>query len=105
MNQKGEAIYFSRFPIPHSRRSADGLFAPVCLRHIGLYAYSRNFLEKFCQTPPAAIELAESLEQLRALDLGAKIRVVKVAHGSLGVDTPEDLRKIEQLIGNAPLRS
>ena len=94
MNTKGDAIYFSRFPIPYSRGPAvPG--AEVCLKHVGLYAYQRHFLETFCATAPSALELGESLEQLRALDLGARIRVVKTNHRSQGVDTPEDLAKIE----------
>lgn len=92
----GNAIYFSRFPVPYSRGQAKGNFA--CLKHIGLYAYKRDFLEKFRVTPPSALELGESLEQLRALELGAKIRVVPTRHRSLGVDPPEDLAKIEKML-------
>lgn len=95
-DMNGNAIYFSRFPVPYSRGPANGNFA--CLKHIGLYAYKRDFLEKFCVTPPSALELGESLEQLRALELGAKIRVVPTRHRSLGVDTPEDLAKIEKML-------
>lgn len=98
-NQKGDALYFSRFPVPYSRGSAEGALA--CGKHIGLYAYQRTFLEKFCVTPPTPLELGESLEQLRALELGARIRVVYTKHRSLGVDTPEDLAKIEKMLGAA----
>lgn len=96
-NESDDAIYFSRFPIPYSR----GIPAEthlVCLRHIGLYGYRREFLERFCGTAPVALEQAEALEQLRALHLGAKIRVVKVSQRSWGVDTPDDLAKIEVLL-------
>jgi 3-deoxy-manno-octulosonate cytidylyltransferase (CMP-KDO synthetase) len=96
-NVRGEAIYFSRFPIPYSRAEAAAPFA--CLKHVGLYAYQRHFLERFCLTPPAQLELGESLEQLRALNLGARIRVVTTAHRSVGVDTPEDLARIEHWLG------
>lgn len=96
-NARGEALYFSRLPIPFSRVDAkqnDGL----CLKHIGLYAYRKEFLQRFCAQGPVPLELAEGLEQLRALFLGARIRVVEVDHESWGVDTPEDVAKVEQLL-------
>ncbi|MEN0059230.1 MAG: 3-deoxy-manno-octulosonate cytidylyltransferase [Bdellovibrio sp.] len=99
VNQRDEALYFSRYPIPYSRHQAAELGSyEGCLKHIGMYAYSKKFLKKFCQTPPAFIERAESLEQLRALHLGAKIKVVKVQEASPGVDTPEDLQRLEKLL-------
>lgn len=99
VNQAGNAIYFSRYPIPHSRLGAENLpDGPVSLKHIGLYAYSKNFLEKFCSSPVSLIEKSESLEQLRALDLGAKIRVIRVKEGLQGVDTPEDAKKVEGIL-------
>lgn len=98
-NDKGDALYFSRFPIPYSREKEP---VGACLKHIGLYAYQRHFLKKFCATPPHALERAESLEQLRALALGARIRVVKTEDRSWGVDTPGDLAKIEELLGVKP---
>jgi 3-deoxy-manno-octulosonate cytidylyltransferase (CMP-KDO synthetase) len=70
----------------------------VSLKHVGIYAYSKNFLREFCAQAPVAIELCESLEQLRALYLGAKIKVVRTEHESWGVDTPEDVAKIEALL-------
>ena len=99
LNCKDEAIYFSRFPIPYSRVTAQELGSEtVCLKHIGMYAYSKKFLQRFCASPPAMIEQGESLEQLRALYLGAKIKVVRVAEASIGVDTPEDLVKLEKML-------
>ena len=99
VNRGGDAIYFSRYPIPHSRVSAENSPAgPVSLKHIGLYAYSKNFLEKFCSSPVSLIEKSESLEQLRALDLGAKIRVIRVDDGFQGVDTPDDAKKVEGIL-------
>jgi 3-deoxy-manno-octulosonate cytidylyltransferase (CMP-KDO synthetase) len=95
-NVNHEAIYFSRFAIPYSREKT--VDASVCEKHIGLYGYSRSFLQKFCQTPQTAIEKAESLEQLRALHLGAKIKVISVARAIQGVDTPEDLAKLEKIL-------
>jgi 3-deoxy-manno-octulosonate cytidylyltransferase (CMP-KDO synthetase) len=71
LNHKNEAIYFSRLPIPYSRVDASHSSA-VCLKHIGLYAYRKEFLKKFCENGPVALEQAEGLEQLRALYLGGK---------------------------------
>ncbi len=93
MNHQDEAIYFSRFGIPFSREKFE-LNGPA-MKHIGLYAYSKEFLRQFCTSPQSAIEKAESLEQLRALYLGAKIKVLRVGKPTYGVDTPEDLQKLE----------
>lgn len=104
MNLHGDALYFSRFAIPYSRvnakHSAD-IHGSVygALRHVGMYAYRKSFLKQFCATQPVEIEKAESLEQLRALHLGARIRVIQVQESSLGVDTPEDLKKVEAYLG------
>ncbi|MBV2167935.1 MAG: 3-deoxy-manno-octulosonate cytidylyltransferase [Bdellovibrio sp.] len=99
MNHKDEALYFSRYAIPYSRSKASEMGTyEGCLKHIGMYAYSKSFLKQFCEAPPALIEKAESLEQLRALYLGAKIKVIRVKEASLGVDTPEDLVRLEKLL-------
>lgn len=95
-NANNEAIYFSRFAIPYSREKVTG--TPVCEKHIGLYGYTKNFLNKFCNSEQSAIEKAESLEQLRALHLGAKIKVLSVKKPIQGVDTPEDLAKLEKML-------
>ncbi|MCB0343106.1 MAG: 3-deoxy-manno-octulosonate cytidylyltransferase [Pseudobdellovibrionaceae bacterium] len=100
INKKGEAIYFSRFPIPYSRNDAEH-FPEGCLKHIGMYAFSKSFLKEFCGQPPTVIEQAEGLEQLRALYLGARIHVVPVNYESWGVDTPEDVKKIESILKGA----
>ena len=97
LNQREEALYFSRLPIPYSRIDGESL-PQVCCKHVGLYAYRKEFLGRFCAQKPVPMELAESLEQLRALYLGARIRVVKVDADSWGVDTPEDVAKIERMI-------
>jgi len=100
LNEREEALYFSRLPIPFSRVA----YAPnlrlkgVVLKHIGIYGYRRAFLERFCRQAPTCLEQWEGLEQLRALYLGARIRVVQVEHDSWGVDTPEDVQKIEKLM-------
>ncbi len=97
LNQADEAIYFSRHPIPYSRLNPEGDLC-CALRHIGLYAYRRSFLKKFCEAGAAEIEVAEGLEQLRALYLGARIKVVRTDHESWGVDVPEDVLKVESLL-------
>lgn len=99
VNRQDEALYFSRYPIPYSRQAAPSA-GPIegCLKHIGMYAYTKSFLKKFCEAKPVEIEIGESLEQLRALYLGAKIKVLRVKEASLGVDTPEDLAKLEKIM-------
>lgn len=99
LNGNDEALYFSRYPIPYSRVTPDSLGGyDGCMKHIGMYAYTKSFLKKFCESAPALIEKAESLEQLRALYLGAKIKVIKVKEASRGVDTPDDVAVIEKLL-------
>jgi len=98
-NKKSEALYFSRFAIPFSRVKPESLSSLGCsYKHLGMYAYKTSFLREFCMTPPVELEVFESLEQLRALALGARIKVVLVSEKTWGVDTPEDLEKIEELL-------
>jgi len=100
-NNLGEALYFSRAPIPFLRDPGSAVnpaqrLAP-CLRHIGLYAYQSHFLRAFTSLSPVPIELAESLEQLRALWYGYKIQIVQSHEAPpAGVDTPEDLYRAQQ---------
>jgi 3-deoxy-manno-octulosonate cytidylyltransferase (CMP-KDO synthetase) len=99
-NHLGQALYFSRAPIPFLRdpgSSVNPTQRLPCLRHIGLYAYQSHFLRAFTSLSPAPIELAESLEQLRALWYGYKIQIVQ-SHETppTGVDTPEDLYRAQQ---------
>src|SRR5215471_14648481 len=90
----GDAIYFSRCPIPFDRdRSASVPY----FKHIGLYVYQRDFLLNYSALPVGPLERSERLEQLRALENGFPIRVVETEYESLGVDTPADLEKINQL--------
>jgi 3-deoxy-manno-octulosonate cytidylyltransferase (CMP-KDO synthetase) len=91
----GRALYFSRSPLPFFRNAVDGL--PV-LRHKGIYAYRRTFLERFVTWPPSPLEKAESLEQLRALENGASIKVLITTDTSPGVDTPEQADAVEKLL-------
>ncbi len=87
MDGRGDALYFSRAPIPHRRDPAG---PAATLRHVGVYAYRRAFLARFAALPPTPLERTESLEQLRALEHGHRIRVVRVARAPAGIDTPED---------------
>jgi 3-deoxy-manno-octulosonate cytidylyltransferase (CMP-KDO synthetase) len=93
----GRALYFSRSPLPYFRNPVEGL--PV-LRHKGIYAYRRGFLERFVTWPPSPLERAESLEQLRALENGAVIKVLATTDTSPGVDTPEQALEIERLLSS-----
>jgi 3-deoxy-manno-octulosonate cytidylyltransferase (CMP-KDO synthetase) len=95
LDRHGDAIYFSRSVIPFPR--SDGR-KPAYLRHLGLYGYSTRFLLEFVRWKPGVLEQCEQLEQLRALENGAKIRVVLAKAGSIGVDTPADARTAEKLL-------
>ncbi|HEX3682388.1 MAG TPA: 3-deoxy-manno-octulosonate cytidylyltransferase [Bryobacteraceae bacterium] len=94
-NLLGDAIYFSRCPIPYERDGRSGL--PLFFKHIGLYVYRRDFLLHYPDLAVGPLEQAERLEQLRALENGYRIRVVEAEYESLGVDTPEDLERVNQL--------
>jgi len=93
-DRNGDAIYFSRCPIPYERDQAG---AGTRFKHIGLYVYRRDFLLKYPALPVGPLERAERLEQLRALENGYRIRVVETECESLGVDTPEDLERVCKL--------
>lgn len=94
---QGDAIYFSRHPIPYHREVGPG----VHFKHIGLYLYRRDFLLAYPTLPVGPLEQAERLEQLRALENGCKIRVVETDYESLGVDTPQDLERVSHLFESA----
>jgi len=94
---EGYALYFSRSLLPFPRSDAG---IPV-YKHIGIYAYRRDFLLKFAKLSPTPLEETESLEQLRALEHGYKIKVLKTDFKSIGVDTMEDLEKVNLLLRRA----
>jgi 3-deoxy-manno-octulosonate cytidylyltransferase (CMP-KDO synthetase) len=98
-DQRGDALYFSRCPIPYVR---DG--SVVHYKHIGLYVYRRKFLLRYSELPVGPLEQVERLEQLRALENGHRIRVVETEYDSLGVDTPEDLERVSALFEASILR-
>ena len=99
-NERGDALYFSRAPIPWHRDAFAGdrheLVPHECLRHIGIYAYRAGFLRRFAKMPPGKLEQIESLEQLRVLEAGFRIAVALTPEPfPPGVDTPEDLARAE----------
>lgn len=97
---RGRAIYFSRFPIPYCRDPEGG---DTCFKHLGFYAYRRGALELFHELPPGALEETERLEQLRLLEHGIPIHVGLAPSDTIGVDTEEDLRRVEEFLNrNAP---
>ncbi len=91
---RGNALYFSRAPIPFARQAGSG---PLGWKHIGLYAYRRDVLLRFARLPAGDLEQVESLEQLRALEHGLAIRVAETTYDSVGVDTPADLERARRL--------
>ncbi len=111
VDQKGNALYFSRAPIPASRNGGLQTAAQLkrrfvnrrslYFRHQGIYGYRRDLLLRFVRWKTSPLERAEALEQLRALENGVRIRVVMTGSGSPGVDTPEDARMIERLLKSA----
>ena len=85
---RGDALYFSRSPLPAPRPGQPGL--PAMLRHIGLYAFRPEALAEFCALAPGTLERAESLEQLRWLEAGRRMRVISASRATAGIDTEED---------------
>jgi 3-deoxy-manno-octulosonate cytidylyltransferase (CMP-KDO synthetase) len=95
LNKRGEALYFSRSVIPFQRREVSRL---KFYRHKGIYGFRRDFLLRFVRWAPSVLELAEQLEQLRALENGASVRVIVTDDDSPGVDTPGQARTAGRLI-------
>ena len=104
-DESGRALYFSRSRIPHGGvghgRTGDPASAPW-FRHVGIYAYRGEFLLRFASWAPTRLERAERLEQLRALERGAHIRVLDARGRYHGVDTPEDIRTVEAALQSSP---
>jgi 3-deoxy-manno-octulosonate cytidylyltransferase (CMP-KDO synthetase) len=102
VNAAGRALYFSRRTIPYLREAAsrpvpEQLAAFPFLKHLGIYGYRRGTLLRLVKFPVSPLENAEKLEQLRALENGIGIVVVKVDYDSVGVDTPEDMKRAEAI--------
>src|SRR5437867_3491274 len=93
---KGDALYFSRAPIPYFPLPPSPFPLSPIYKHIGLYGYRRTFLLTFATLPQTPLERVESLEQLRAVEHGYRIHTVETKHDSIGVDTPEDLERVRR---------
>jgi 3-deoxy-manno-octulosonate cytidylyltransferase (CMP-KDO synthetase) len=116
VDRAGDALYFSRAPIPYDREfwprlpSAPAADAgrlrvpPGCHRHLGLYAYRREVVLRLAKLQPTTLEQVEQLEQLRALEHGYRIRVVPTTYESIGVDTPEDVVRAERVLARQAAR-
>lgn len=116
-SSSGDALYFSRSPIPYHRTKGhiafdfrSALFTrPDSLqgywKHVGIYAYRRSVLLDFAKTAPTPLETSESLEQLRLLESGRKIRVLDSDFRSVGVDTPQDLRRAAQVLDEREMKA
>jgi len=103
VNAAGRALYFSRRTIPYlrdaaGRSTAEQLAAFTFLKHLGIYGFRRETLLRLVKFPVSPLENAEKLEQLRALENGIQIAVVKVDYDSVGVDVPEDVARVEKLL-------
>jgi 3-deoxy-manno-octulosonate cytidylyltransferase (CMP-KDO synthetase) len=94
----GRALYFSRATIPYDRDAA----APRYFKHLGFYGFRRDALDRFCSLPESNLERTECLEQLRFLENGYDIHVTETAFDTIGVDTEEDLRRVEAVIRRGP---
>jgi 3-deoxy-manno-octulosonate cytidylyltransferase (CMP-KDO synthetase) len=98
LDREGRAMYFSRLPIPCMRDGDPLLTSNLYMRHLGIYAYRGGFLRKFISERPCMLEKAEKLEQLRALWMGATISVIRTKDDGIGVDTPEDAERVEEIL-------
>jgi len=103
VNAGGRALYFSRRTVPYLREAAsrsvnEQLAAFPFLKHLGIYGYRRETLLRLVKFPVSPLEQAEKLEQLRALENGISIAVVKVDYDSVGVDVPADVARVEELL-------
>jgi len=97
-NRQGKALYFSRATIPYIRDPQSPPDPSIYWRHIGIYAYRRDYLLRLVAQPPCSLEKLEKLEQLRALDLGCNMSVIQTRDFGIGVDTPADVPKAEALL-------
>jgi 3-deoxy-manno-octulosonate cytidylyltransferase (CMP-KDO synthetase) len=108
VDARGKAIYFSRSPIPYDRERAGVGDVGHYLRHIGIYAYRRDFLLRITSLPQAPLEKLEKLEQLRAIENGFTILVGKVEHTCEGIDTPEQyaafVKRYKEAVGESNAR-
>lgn len=103
-DRHGRALFFTRHPIPYSRKPRpEPGEAFICRRHVGLYVYDRKTLFRIRSLPPTAMERAESLEQLRAMEDGIAIGITELDFLSIGVDTPDELATVREIFANQTL--
>lgn len=110
IDKDGYALYFSRSPIPYYRSENEipfvqfpalqGAELDYCYKHIGIYAYTKDFLFTYTNLPKSKLESIEKLEQLRVLENGYRIKTIETGFDTVGVDTPDDLRKVEGMLKN-----
>jgi 3-deoxy-manno-octulosonate cytidylyltransferase (CMP-KDO synthetase) len=93
LDEKGNVLYFSRMPIPTFLKEGEFFY-----KHIGLYAFTKEFLFTFKKMPPSFLERHERLEQLRALENGYRIRAIETQFETIGIDTPDDLERARALL-------
>jgi 3-deoxy-manno-octulosonate cytidylyltransferase (CMP-KDO synthetase) len=99
VDKNGYALYFSRYAIPYNRTGeTDEKKHPTYFKHIGLYAFTKDFLFTFRNLPNSSLESAEKLEQLRVLENGYKIKTVETKFDTVGIDRPEDLKRAEEAL-------
>lgn len=99
IDKNGYALYFSRYSIPYNRTGeSDEKKRPTYYKHIGLYAFTKDFLFTFRNLPKSSLENAEKLEQLRVLEYGYKIKTVETKFDTVGIDRPEDLKRAEDAL-------
>lgn len=96
-DKDGFALYFSRAAIPYQTPNTQYL-TPTFYKHIGLYAYTKDFLFTFTNLPQGRLERKEKLEQLRALENGYRIKVIETKFNTIGIDTPEDLERVRSYL-------
>lgn len=97
---EGYALYFSRLPVPFIRSGAAGTPGFTVQKHIGIYAYRRDWLLRFASLDPTPLEMCEKLEQLRAMENGIRIRVLASPADTIGVDTEEDLVRVREIFAS-----
>lgn len=94
-DHQDRAIYFSRSPIPYNRSKVPFTY----YKHLGIYGYPKEVLNEFVKLPQSSLESTEMLEQLRLLENGYTVKVVETSYDAVGVDTPEDIEKVENILG------
>lgn len=94
LGEASQALYFSRLPIPYRRDGKPDSYKG-CFKHLGIYAYRRDFLLQYCQWAPSFLEKEEKLEQLRILEKGFRMCCIETDCEMIGVDSPEDVQKVE----------